>query len=70
VPETIRSKKKVGFIFYHSFYVQQSGAFLHPGSGIRYEKFRDPDPGSEIKHLGFAILLLGERSETKHCNNL
>jgi hypothetical protein len=34
-PETIKSKKKVGFIFHPYFYVQGSGAFLPPGSGIR-----------------------------------
>jgi hypothetical protein len=36
----------VGFIFHPSFYV----------SWIRDEKFRDPDPGSGIKHPGSATL--------------
>jgi hypothetical protein len=38
--ETIRSKKKVGFIF-HPFFMY---------SRIRDENFWDPDPGSVIKH--------------------
>jgi hypothetical protein len=49
-PETIRSKKKVGFIFHPSFYVP---VHCTVGSGmktfgswiLRNEKFWDPDPG-------------------------
>jgi hypothetical protein len=41
-PETIRSKKKVGFIFYASFYVLR----------IRDENFWDPDPASGKENLG------------------
>jgi hypothetical protein len=37
-PETIRNKKKVGFIFHPSFYVQWD-----PGSCAFYPQ--DPDPG-------------------------
>jgi hypothetical protein len=38
-----------------------SGAFSPLGSGIRIrdkKKFRDPDPGSGIKHPGSATLVL------------
>jgi hypothetical protein len=55
--ETIRSKKKVCFIFHPSCYLRYdpgSGAFLPPGSGVK--KFRDPAPGSGIKHPGSARL--------------
>jgi hypothetical protein len=50
VPETIRSKKKVAFIFHPSFYVPVqkdpgSCAFLPPGIRIRDEKCRGADPG-------------------------
>jgi hypothetical protein len=58
-PETIKSKKKVGFIFHPYFYVQldpgseiRDPVLFHPsdpgsGSGIRIRdiKVRDSDPG-------------------------
>jgi hypothetical protein len=52
-PETTTSKKKVGFIFHPLFLSTVgsgirdlgSGALSPPGSGIRDEKVRDPDPG-------------------------
>jgi hypothetical protein len=46
-------------IYIPSFYVLKdpgSGAFLPPGSGIRAEKFRDPDPGESV-HPGSATLV-------------
>jgi hypothetical protein len=44
VPETIRSKKKVDFIFHPSFYVPGSGAFLPLGSGMKNLGIRIRDP--------------------------
>jgi hypothetical protein len=44
-PKTIRSKKKVGFIFHPSFYY----------SRIRDENCWDPDPGFGVKNLGIRI---------------
>jgi hypothetical protein len=44
-PETIKSKKKVGFIFHPYFFVQQdpgSSGFLPPGSGSEMEQWSDP----------------------------
>jgi hypothetical protein len=51
-PETIKSKKKVGFIFHPYFYEQYdpgSGAFLPPGSGIRIRDGAMVESGSGIR---------------------
>jgi hypothetical protein len=45
VPETIRSKKKVRFIFHPSSTGTVGSGIRCFLSGIREEKFRDPDPG-------------------------
>jgi hypothetical protein len=64
VPETIRSKKKFGFIFHHSFYVQysriQDPVLFYPqdqGSGFGMKNLGIRMPRSRIKHHGSATLL-------------
>jgi hypothetical protein len=57
VPGTIRSKKKIGFIFHPSFYVPEqkdpgSGAFLPQGSGMKNLGIRIRDKTSRIRNAG------------------
>jgi hypothetical protein len=63
VPETIRSKKKVGLIFHPSFYVGTvgsggSGSFLPPGSWMKNLGIRIRDKTSWIRNTAEDIKYL------------